>query len=198
MANAISGADCCTPDWFPESGTVIYSNRPGDQKENNGAGWTQLWMADADGKNPRLVFGEDGRHVYGGHVSPDGKYAIFTGNMQEDGDPGHAGSPMGLLRLADAPVIGGESKELRKLHPDAKNGPLLVLPAGWEPCWTYAEIFQQSGAVSGRAAPTAEALAAELHSERLDCLQRPNRRGRLGPLPDAARWLRQAAPHPYA
>jgi Tol biopolymer transport system component len=158
VASAISGADCCTPDWFPESRTVIYSNRPGDQKENNGVGWTQLWMADADGKNRRLVFGEDGRHVYGGHVSPDGKYAIFTGNMQEDGDPGHSGSPMGLLRIADTPVIGGESKELRKLHKGAKNDPVLVLPAGWEPCWTFAEIFQSVVPESA----TAEALAREL------------------------------------
>jgi Tol biopolymer transport system component len=164
-ANAISGADCCTPDWFPESRTVIYSNRPGDQKENNGAGWTQLWMADADGKNRRLVYGEDGRHVYGGHVSPDGKYVVFTGNVQEDGDPGHSGSPMGLLRLADAPVIGGESKELRKLHTDAKNGPVLVLPAGWEPCWTYAETFQSTAVDSGRSGAEAEALAKELHSK---------------------------------
>ena len=116
-ASAISGADCCTPDWFPESRMVIYSNRPGDQKENNGIGWTQLWRADADGRNRRLVYGEDGRHVYGGHVSPDGKYVLFTGNMREDGDPSHSGSPMGLLRLADAPVIGGDSQELRKLHP---------------------------------------------------------------------------------
>jgi len=38
-------------------------------------------MADADGENRRLVYAEDGRHVYGGHVSPDGKYLLFTGNV---------------------------------------------------------------------------------------------------------------------
>ena len=85
---------------------------------------------------------------------------------------------MGLLRLADAPVIGGESKELRKLHPDAKNGPVLVLPAGWEPCWTFAEIFPSAGAVSAQApAGTVDrrrTAAAELHSKGWHCLQRPD------------------------
>ncbi len=139
-ANAVSTVDCCTPDWFPDSRSIIFSNRPPGQKARNGQGWTQLWMADAEGKSRRLVYGEDGRHVYGGNVSPDGKYVLFTGNMQEDGDPGHAGSPMGLMRLADAPIIGGESKELRQLHPRVNDGPVLVLPKGWEPCWTYSEI----------------------------------------------------------
>jgi len=59
-------------------------------------------MAAADGRSPQLVYGEDGRHVYGGHVSPDGRYVVFTGNLEEDGDPGRAGAPMGLMRLADA------------------------------------------------------------------------------------------------
>ena len=139
-ANAVSTVDCCTPDWFPDSRNIIFSNRPRGQKTNNGYGWTQLWMADGEGKSRRLVYGEDGRHVYGGHVSPDAKYVLFTGNMEEDGDPGNAGAPMGLMRLADAPIIGGPSKELRRLHPKVNNGPVLVLPKGWEPCWTYSEI----------------------------------------------------------
>ena len=93
--NAVSRVDCCTPDWFPDSRQMIFSNRPPGQKGNDGHGWTQLWMADAEGKARRLVYGEDGRHVYGGNVSPDGKYVLFTGNMREDGDPGNAGAPMG-------------------------------------------------------------------------------------------------------
>ncbi len=48
-------------------------------------------------------------------ISPDGRYVLFTGNMQEDGDPGNAGAPMGLMRLSDAPIIGGESRELRRI-----------------------------------------------------------------------------------
>lgn len=148
-AQAVNRVDCCTPDWFPDSRNVIFSWRPPGQKGNGGQGWTQLWMADAQGKSRRLIYGEDGRHVYGGHVSPDGQYVLFTGNMQEDGDPGRSGAPMALMRLKDAPIIGGESQELRALHPDAHNGPVLVLPVGWEPCWTFSETPGQPG----RAAP---------------------------------------------
>jgi Tol biopolymer transport system component len=139
-ATAVNRIDCCTPDWFPDSRRVIFSWRPPGQKENKGYGWTQLWVADSEGQSRQLVYGEDGRHVYGGNVSPDGRYVLFTGNMNEDGDPGNAGAPMGLMRLQDAPIIGGESKDLRELHPGAKDGPVLVLPPGWEPCWTGTEI----------------------------------------------------------
>jgi Tol biopolymer transport system component len=136
-ATAVNTVDCCTPDWFPDSAEVIFSWRPPGQKINNGYGWTQLWRATADGKKRQLVYGEDGRHVYGGNVSPDGQYALFTGNMNEDGDPKNAGGPMGLIRLKDAPIICGESKALRAVHPDTAPGPVLVLPAGWEPFWSY-------------------------------------------------------------
>lgn len=139
-ATPVSQIDCCTPDWFPDSRRLIFSNRPPGQKGNSGQGWTQLWMAEADGSHRQLVYGEDGRHVYGGHVSPDGKYVIFTGNPQEDGDPEHGGAPMALMRIEDAPIVGGDSPDLRKLHPTARNGPVLSLPNGWEPCWTYREI----------------------------------------------------------
>jgi Tol biopolymer transport system component len=138
--SAVNTVDCCTPDWFPNGHSVIFSWRPPGQKSNRGVGWTQLWRADSDGKNRELVYGEDGRHIYGGHISPDGKYALFTGNPEEDGDPQHAGAPMGLVRLSDTPIIGGPSPELRARHPNARSGPVLVLPNGWEPCWTFSEI----------------------------------------------------------
>ena len=140
VADAVNRVDCCTPDWFPNSQSVIFSWRPPGQKANQGYGWTQLWTADAEGTSRHLVYGEDGRHVYGGNVSPDGKYVLFTGNLQEDGDPGNAGAPMALMRLSDAPIIGGASAALRALHPNAKDGPVLPLPTGWEPCWTSSEI----------------------------------------------------------
>ena len=145
QTNAVSRVDCCTPDWFPDGQQIIFSNRPPGQKGNNGQGWTQLWRADPEGKTRSLVYGEDGRHVYGGHVSPDGKYVLFTGNMREDGDPENAGAPMGLIRLADAPIIGGESTALRTLHPDAQSSPVLTLPVGWEPCWTFASVEKEQG-----------------------------------------------------
>jgi Tol biopolymer transport system component len=167
-ANAVNRVDCCTPDWFGNSRQVIFSWRPPGQKANKGYGWTQLWMADAEGKSRGLVYGEDGRHVYGGHVSPDGHYVLFTGNMNEDGDPENSGAPMGLMRLADAPIIGGESAELRMLHKDVHNGPVLVLPIGWEPCWTLAEIGAAKPAASEGKSGLAEEshrLAAELHDK---------------------------------
>ncbi len=165
-ASAVNRVDCCTPDWFPDSKRIIFSWRPPNQKVNRGYGWTQLWMADADGGNRQLVYGEDGRHVYGGHVSPDGQYVLFTGNMQEDGDPGQAGAPMGLMRLSDAPTISGESQELRRLHREVNAGPVLVLPAGWEPCWTFSEFPGGPVATpshSTNRSANADDLAAELH-----------------------------------
>ena len=129
--NPVSKVDCCTPDWFPDSRTIIYSYRPHD--------WTQLWMADGGGENRRLILAEDGRHVYGGCVSPDGNYVLFTGNKEEDGDPLNSGAPMGLLRLRDAPMVIGSSPAARKEHPIANDGPVLVLPPGWEPHWTSAK-----------------------------------------------------------
>jgi hypothetical protein len=48
---------------------------------------------------------------------------------------------MALMRLADGPIIAGESRELRAVHPGAKKGSVLSLPVGWEPCWT-AELRQ--------------------------------------------------------
>jgi Tol biopolymer transport system component len=137
--NAVNKVDCCTPDWFPDSREVIFSWRPPGQKTNRGQGWTQLWTAEAEGKNPRLVYAKDDRHAYGGFVSPDGKYVLLTGNIEEDGDPGHNGGPMSLMRLSDAPIIEGASPGVRALHPEAKNGPILPLPTGWEPCWTFSE-----------------------------------------------------------
>lgn len=163
-ASAVNRLDCCTPDWFPGSDRVIFSWRPPGQQANRGYGWTQLWSADATGSARSLVYAEDGRHVYGGNVSPDGKYVLFTGNMREDGDPQHAGSPMGLVRLSDTPVIVGVYPELRALYPNAGTGPVLTLPTGWEPCWTSAELFTgATPAPGGTPADDVKALAAELH-----------------------------------
>jgi TolB protein len=117
--NPVSTVDCCTPDWFPDSRSIIFSRRPGE--------WTQLWMADAEGRKRTLVYAEDGRHCYGGCVSPDGKYVLFTGNQEEDGDASQSGAPMTLLRLRDAPIVKPPGK--------SPTGPVLSLPAGWEPHW---------------------------------------------------------------
>ena len=135
--NPVNKFQNCTPDWFPDSKRVIFSHRPGNQ---DGYGWTQLWMADGDGSNRGLVFGEDGRHIYGGAISPDSKYVLFTLGAEDGSGPEKNGAPIGLMRLADAPTIRGESKALRKIHPNTKDGPVLILPTGWEPFWTNAEV----------------------------------------------------------
>ena len=139
-SSPVSRVDCCTPDWFPDSRRLIFSNRPRGQPVNDGYGWTQLWMADDQGRSRQLIFAEDGRHIYGGKISPDGRYVLFTGNVKENGDPEHRGAPMGLMRLADAPIVGGSSPDLRKLYPEAKRGPVLKLPVGWEPDWTAEDL----------------------------------------------------------
>ena len=135
--NPVNEFQNCTPDWFPDSKRLIFSHRPDGQE---GYGWTQLWMADGDGSNKKLIYGEDGYHIYGGAVSPDGKYVLFTKGKADGGQSEKSGAPMGVMRLADAPLITGESQALRKLHPDTKDGPILELPVGWEPHWTMHDI----------------------------------------------------------
>jgi hypothetical protein len=127
----------CTPHWFPDSTHLVFSYRPVAQEKNanNGLGWSYLYMADADGKNSGLVYGEDGVHIYGNMVSPDGRYIVFTRSVLEDGDPHHTGSPMAVMRLRDAPTIGGLSPALRKSEAQDKRGVLLHLPKGWKPHW---------------------------------------------------------------
>jgi Tol biopolymer transport system component len=121
--NAVSKVDCCTPDWFPDSKFMVFSRRPGE--------WTQLWMADAEGRQRSPLYSEEGRHCYGGCVSPDGKYVLFTGNKEEDGDPRNGGAPMALMRLRDAPIVKHLSKPA--------SGQVLSLPVGWEPHWTQSK-----------------------------------------------------------
>jgi len=149
--NVVSKFQNCTADWFPDSERLIYSSRPANQQDDPklnktvgqeaGYGWTQLWMANGDGREQSLVYGEDGRHIYGGALSPDSQYVVFTRSPVDGGlGIGDAGAPMALIRMADAPMIDGESKVLRKLHQNTKDGPMLPLPNGWEPHWTYSEI----------------------------------------------------------
>jgi Tol biopolymer transport system component len=131
----------CTPDWSPDSKKIIFSSRPAGQAANDGYGWTQLWVANGDGSEPQLVYGEEGFHIYGGAFSPDGKYILFTKTTTADGGGSEReGGPICLMRTTDAPAIAGESPELRKAHPEAKDATVLVLTNGWEPCWTLAQL----------------------------------------------------------
>jgi Tol biopolymer transport system component len=138
--NAVNQFQNCTPDWAMDSRRIVFSHRPDGQE---GYGWTQLWIADGDGTNRELVYGEDGVHVYGGATSPDDKYVLFTASKDDGGESEKNGAPMYLMRLADAPAISGESVALRKVHPETNEPTLLKLPNGWEPHWTYAEVIPQ-------------------------------------------------------
>jgi Tol biopolymer transport system component len=133
--NAVSDTDCynCTPDWLPDSRQILYSK--GLPRTE---GWAQLWIANADGSRRRMLYGEIGRHIYGGAASPDGKYLLFTRSEQDLGRVDNSQTTMALMRLADAPIVGGPSAILRKQYPKANSGPVLDLGPGWEPHWSYA------------------------------------------------------------
>ena len=135
--NIVQEFQSCTPDWFPDSRHIIYPSRPAGQ---NGYGFTQLWMSDGDGKEARMIFGEDGYHIYGGALSPDGKYVLFTRCADDGGGSEKSGAPICVMRMANAPAVAGPSEALRKVHPEAGEAVVLQLVEGWEPCWTYAEI----------------------------------------------------------
>ena len=149
--NSVNKYQNCTADWFPDSQHLIFSSRPANQEVLDGGknaqavgqkpdyGWTQLWMADREGTKRSLVYGEDGRHIYSGAISPDGKYVLFARSKPDLGEVNDSVA-LSLIRLQDAPVIGGESKALRKLHPHAKDGPVLSLPAGCCAHWTAGPI----------------------------------------------------------
>ena len=139
----------CTPEWFPDSAHILLSSRPANQPGAEGYGYTQLWAVSGDGADQRLLYGEDGFHLYGGAVSPDGKYLLFTNGKRDGSSSDKNGAPLCLMRMADAPSIGGPSPDLRALHPQAKDGPVLRLSEVWEPHWTYAEVVRDGAAKTG-------------------------------------------------
>src|SRR5262245_57343119 len=123
--------------------------------------YAQLWMANGDGTGRSLIYAETGRHIYGGMVSPDGRYVLFTKSQQDLGQVDNSLTTMALMRLKDAPAIGGTSPGLRKLQPDAKDGPVLDLSYGWEPHWTYAEPRGKGTATRGPGARASEQKKGE-------------------------------------
>ncbi len=138
--NVVRQYQNCTPDWCPDSTHIILSSRPKGQSGDKGYGYTQLWMCGGDGQEQKLLYGEDGGHMYGGQLSPDGQYVLFTKGPKDGSGSTGDGAPMGILRMADTPNITGDSNDLRALHPNTKNGPIVWLESAWEPYWTYTEI----------------------------------------------------------
>jgi WD40 repeat protein len=151
--NPVSDGSCynCTPDWFPDSTRIIFSKGIPCTLD-----YAQLWMANGNGSGRRLIYAESGRHIYGGMVSPDARYVLFTKSQKDLGKVDNSLTTMALMRLKDAPMIGGGSPELRKLHPGTKEGPVLDLSFGWEPHWTYADLKRKATANPHAASPSAK------------------------------------------
>ena len=136
--NATSETDRynCTPDWMPDSQHVLYARGIIPQE----GGWAEMWVAGGNGTEKRLLYAEEGRHVYGACASPDGRYLVFTRSKDDLGGKDSTGTRMTLIRWADTPMLGGGSDKLEKRCPGAKRGPRLDLSWGWEPHWTSATI----------------------------------------------------------
>jgi len=128
----------CTPDWWPDSQSIIYSRGIVPEAK----GHAQLWQGFTDGRPPRLLVAEENCHLYGGCVSPDGRYILFTRSQKDLGEVDIAQTTMAICRAQDAPILigPGDCDGMRDRHPDARTGPVLQLERGWEPDWTYAAI----------------------------------------------------------
>jgi len=117
----------CTPDWWPDSQSIIYSRGIVPEADE----YAQLWRGFTDVRSPELLVAEEDRHLYGGCVSPDGKYLLFTRSQEDLGEVDIALTTMAICRVQDTPVLIGSG---------TCSGPVLTLACGWEPDWTYTEI----------------------------------------------------------
>jgi Tol biopolymer transport system component len=140
--NVVSETDRynCTPDWLGDSERIIYSRGI----VPNSAGWAQLWVADGSGSHRRLLYAEEGRHIYGGCISPDGGYILFTRSREDLGKVDNSQTTIAVIRWEDTPMVHRDSESLRVEYPDARSGPLLDLSWGWEPHWTYNQVAPAS------------------------------------------------------
>ena len=133
-AGAVNRVDCCTPDWFPDSRNVIFSWRPPGQKANNGYGWTQLWRAAAEGNPAGWSMAKTAGTSMAGASRRTAKYVLFTGNVEEDGDPGPR-------RRAD----GADAAERCADHRRRKRRTARAAPGGEG--WSGADAARRMGAV---------------------------------------------------
>jgi Tol biopolymer transport system component len=140
--NAVSETDRynCTPDWLPDSQRIVYSRGIIPDQ----GGFAEIWIGNGDAMERSPVYVEANRHLYGGCISPDGRYLLLTRSEADLGPVGPARTSMSIIRLADAPVVVGEGPAIRARFPTARSGPRLDLSWGWEPHWTSHELRSAS------------------------------------------------------
>ncbi|HQI27470.1 MAG TPA: hypothetical protein PLT20_05235, partial [Sedimentisphaerales bacterium] len=78
---------------------------------------------------------EDQQHLYGGCVSPDGNYVLFTKSEVDLGKVDNSRTRMTIIRLKDTPMVASREPSLQKELNGARSGPALDLSWGWEPDW---------------------------------------------------------------
>ena len=102
--------------------------------------YAELWLADVRTGARRTLYAEESRHIYGGCISPDGEYALFTRSVADLGKVDDSGTTISIIRMRDTPMLGASTPALHARFPGAKTGPRLDLAEGWEPHWTSARI----------------------------------------------------------
>ena len=125
----------CTPDWCPDSRHIVYSRGIIPKQ----GGRAELWIANNDGTERKMLYAEEGRHIYGAGPAPDAKYLLFTRSVEDLGAVGKSQTTMAVIRWPDTPMIGEDSPTLFKQYPNAKPAHRLDLGPGWEPHWTHSE-----------------------------------------------------------
>lgn len=98
----------------------------------SGSGVSQIWMANADGSEPRRVSSSAGV-VFS--WSPDGQYLLYSGEYQPDPEAGKKGTPPPPRRL-------------RLMSREGRSERLLNLP--WEPGITFAAHQQPVWSLTGQ------------------------------------------------
>ncbi|MHB1308109.1 MAG: TolB family protein, partial [Limisphaerales bacterium] len=114
----------CTPDWTPDSKQLVYARGIIPEQP----GHAELWVASADGTKRRRLYAESDQHLYGGCVSPDGRFVLFTRSRAD----------LGRVPEIEMAIIRWPQAE------SATPGsiPRLDLGSGWEPHWTANDILK--------------------------------------------------------
>ena len=202
-ANAVSGAGLLHAGLVPgrPGAHLLESARRGNRRTRATAGPSSGWRTRTVGTAGSSTARTAGTST-AGYVSPDGKYVVFTGNMQEDGDPGQLGrahGPDAPGRCADhrrrepgAAQASSGGEERSRAGPSRRMG--AVLDVGRDRLRAGGRPGPTASYRRGRRSPRQTALAAELKPKGWIAFSALDRAGRLGPLPDASRRHPTGAP----